>query len=203
MDLKTVEHDVQEAARDIGAGVGKGAKSLFATITSAISSFLGLANPRWRQFAAEWRLWTWTKRMAFLAVARAIALVGVRYGVRVVDIAGGNLQAARAYAHGDVVTKAEVRAVQREAEQRQRQVEAYRSSVDALKQKVDALGEKFDSLTDSVRQLQLEMSAVEEARQPKSATKITTGAVPQKAAPLPKRKAISPSVWDQMKAVLP
>lgn len=200
MDLKSIEHNIEDAAADIE----KGAKSLFATATSAVSSFLGLANPKWKQFVAEWRIWTWTKRGAFLAVAALITFAGVRYGVRVVDIASGNLQAARAYARGDVVTKADVESVKSDADKRLRQAEAnYKAGVGALKQKVDALGEKFDGLSDSVRQLQLEVGALEEANASKPAARITTGSIARKPVAAKPKAAAAPTIWDQMKAVMP
>lgn len=201
MDFKTVEKQIADAANDIGAEIENDAKSLFATITSAISSFLGFTNPRWKQFVVEWRVWTWTTRAAFLAVAGIISYGTYAWGSGAVRLFGGNVSAAVAYANGDVVRKADIAKSQSELG---RAAAAQKDSLDALKQRVDALSEKFDGLSDSIRQLQIETGALLDAAAAKPVAKVTTGSLPRKqAAPAKPKAAGPPSVWDQMKAVLP
>lgn len=205
MDFKTVGNQIEDAANDIGAEIKEDAKSLFATVTSAISSFLGLTNPKWKQFVADWRVWTWAKRVAFLIVVSLFGFATYWWGSGTINLIGGNYSAARAYAHGVVVSKADVAQVQSTGERALRQVASKQTaSVDDLKRKVDALSEKFDGLSDSIQQLQIEVSALEAARAGKPAAKVTTGSISPKPGSQTKSKApAKPSVWDQMKAVLP
>lgn len=163
MDLKTIESQVEDAAKDIGAEIEKDAKSVFATVTSAMSSFLGLANPKWRQFVADWKVWTWAKRTAFLLVAALFIWAGVHYGVRVSNLIGGNYSAARAYAHGDVVTKDDV--VKAAAEQ---------------KADIASLQRDIDGLTSDLHQIRIELNAIEAKLAGSASAKIDTGSIPAK-----------------------
>lgn len=205
MDFKTVENQIADVANDIGAELEKDAKSLFATVTSAISSFLGFTNPKWKQFVADRRVWTWAKRVAFLIVVGMFGVATYWWGSGMVRLVGGNFSAAVTYANGDVVSKSDISQVKTSGETELRKAAAQqKAAVDDLKSKVDALGEKFDGLSDSIRLLQIEVTALEEARAAKPVSKITTGSIVRKRAAPPKQKATAqPGIWDQMKAVLP
>ena len=159
---------IEATAKEIETEVVDGAKQAYAVTTSAASSLFGLINPRWKQFAADWRVWDWTKRVAVVGLAALFAWVGIHWGFGFTRVIGGGFEAAHAYSHGQVVTKADL---DKKADKTELQDKADAAALTAAVEDLGAKDAALSAEIDAMKQRLDEKQPATPAKPPSHPTK--------------------------------
>jgi hypothetical protein len=100
----------EATAGAVAHALADAAKEVLVDAEEAAARVTAAAKPHWTAFLTDWRSWATPTRIAFVIIVTLGSVLFIQFGYGLINFASGSIRAAHAYAHGQVVTKADLAA---------------------------------------------------------------------------------------------